>query len=87
MGVKRYVNTTICREKDENGQGKNSVTVFKKGFSKDIKDLWSLLENSEDDVALIKLYDKVKDSIQWLEFLKRDLLEYSSYSEEKDEFI
>ena len=87
MGIKSYVEESICREEDENGEYKKSVPVFKKGFSKDVKELWDLIENGDDDIYLRELYDKANDVIGWLKFLRNDLNDYSDYSEEKEDFI
>lgn len=86
MGIKSYVNESkgIFGEKQET---KLTVPVFKKHFSSNVKKIWDKLENGTDDDKLKDLYELVKNAIGNLELLKKDLLEYSSYSNDKTDFI
>lgn len=87
MCVKTYVETSICREKDESGKYKKAVPVFKEDFSKEVRELWDMLNKPEKNKNLRDVYDKAGELIGSLNFLRNNLQDYSSYSDDESDFI
>jgi trans-2-enoyl-CoA reductase len=86
MGIKSFVNQSKANF-GEKQELKLTVPEFKKHFSNNVKKIWDKLENGTDEDNLKDLYDLVKNAIGNLELLKHDLLDYSSYSDDKTDFI
>jgi hypothetical protein len=90
MGIKSFVRTSTNFFGNPDGTGvqeKLVVPQFKKVFSKNVKIIWDKLENGTDEDSLKELCECVKNARHNLEMLESSMREYSSYSDDKTDFI
>jgi hypothetical protein len=90
MGVKSFVNSSKTFFGNPDGTGLQQELVvpnFKKTFSKNVKIIWDKFENGTDEDTLKELMECVKNAKYNLEMLESTIREYSSYSDDKTDFI
>lgn len=64
----------------------NTLDVFKSEFSKVTKELWEILNNPNGKTHK-DIYNQTTKMISYLEFLRAEIKDFSTYSEDEDDYL
>jgi len=64
----------------------NTVEVFKDHFSKETKELWDILNNPKGKTHK-DIFDKTTHLISFLNYLRDEIKDYASYSDDQDDYL